>query len=176
MILQRLGATWLGPKIILQLFQCTYPLCNLVCSMQQSNCSTRTEQDANVTLLHTINVNTACYSCMFLGYAIVYNHVWPPCTVTLPSTPILSSDCTLHPPQILFTVHIWLFHLLLLQALSHVRGSPDLGVLRLHNAGLLHLLPHPWDGVILLFSQVCALHLPKHQNGLRPSCYQLSML
>ena len=128
MILQRLGATWLGPKIILQLFQCTFhcailsvPLCNLVCSMQQSNCSTRTEQDANVTLLHTMNVNTACYSCMFLGYAIVYMYGHPVLSHSPqpPSSPP-TAPSTLHRSSSLFIFGYSIFYF---YKRSHMYGA-----------------------------------------------------
>ena len=55
---------------------------------------------------------------------------------------------------------------LLLQEVSHVWHSADSGILWLHIAGLLRVLPHAWHRLILLVFVFCSLHLSQLKDGL----------
>ena len=86
-----------------------------------------------------------------------------------------------HPPlpcflQLYWFLCVWLCHVLLLQAFTHVRYPPDGRVFWLHYSLLLHLLPHDRHSFILRLPHVCQIHLQESQNGLDRSTTPLTVL
>ena len=75
------------------------------------------------------------------------------------TTPVSDSVCVCVCVQVQWSVYIPVCSILLLQAISHVRDPTDSGILWLHNAGLLYLLPHAWHSLLFCIPPVCAVHL-----------------